>query len=127
MKPYNVFANISRMDHFSNFFFAGTPPAKKAKVLQDESENIPSEELLGDLSREIVTFWKPLGRKLKIPNANIEEIQSDNIQYPSVKEKSFQMLMVWVDRGNNVTFTELSKALNALGKKRVAQTYCNSL
>ena len=107
------------MSHY--FCFADEPPAKRAKVLQEESEKMPSEELLGDLSSEIVTFWKHLGRKLKIPNANIEEIQIDNIQYPSVKEKAFQMLMVWVDRGNSVTLSELSKALKALGKNRVAQ------
>jgi len=107
--------------------FEDAPPAKRPKVLQEESEKVPTEEVLGDLSSDIVTFWKPLGRKLKIPNANIEEIQTDNVQYPSVKEKSFQMLMVWMDRGESVTFAELSKALKALGKNRLVQKYCSGL
>ena len=116
---FKISCDCIRESH--HFCFADAPPAKRAKVLQEESEKVPSEELLGDLSSEIVTFWKHLGRKLKIPNASIEEIQSENIQYPSVKEKAFQMLMVWVDRGNSVTLSELSKALKALGKNRIAQ------
>lgn len=97
------------------------PLPKEQRFYRRKVKKCPQRQLLGDLSSEIVTFWKHLGRKLKIPNANIEEIQSDNIQYPSVKEKAFQMLMVWVDRGNSVTLSELSKALKALGKNRVAQ------
>ena len=112
---------------FNCYFLTDAPPAKRPKVLQEESEKVPTEEVLGDLSGDIVTFWKPLGRKLKIPNANIEEIQADNVQYPSVKEKSFQMLMVWMDRGESVTFAELSKALKALGKNRLVQKYCSGL
>ena len=107
-------------------WFAGAPPAKRAKTTKNVDTS-PSEELLDDLSREIAAFWKPLGRKLKIPNENIEEIQADNVQYPSVREKAFQMLMVWFQSGKSVTFTDLSKALKALGKNRIAQKYCYGL
>ena len=34
------------------------------------------------------------------------------------------MLMVWFDRGESVTFNELSRALKALGKDRLAKKYC---
>ena len=44
--------------------------------------------------------------------------------YPGVKEKSFQMLMAWFERGKSVTFNELSRALQALGKDRLAKKYC---
>ena len=74
-----------------------------------------------------MTFWKPLGRKLKVPNAKLEEIQADNVQYPSIKEKSFQMFMVWMDYGESVTFTELSRALKALGKNKLVKEYCTAL
>ena len=43
--------------------------------------------------------------------------------YPGGKEKSFQMLMVWFERGKSVTFNELSRALQALGKDRLAKKY----
>ncbi|KAK2559161.1 putative serine/threonine-protein kinase pats1 [Acropora cervicornis] len=87
----------------------------------------PSEEVLEDLSHDIGEFWKSLGRKLKVPNSNIEAIQADNVQYPGVKEKSFQMLMDWLDRGESATFDKLSKALKALGKARLLEKYCSGL
>ena len=86
---------------------------------------MPSEEALGDLAQHITPFWKPLGRKLRVPNAKLEEIQSDNVQYPAVKEKAFQMLMVWTEQGGSITFSELARALQALGKNRLAQEHCN--
>lgn len=86
----------------------------------------PSEEVLENLSQEIVSFWKSLGRKLKIPNAKLEEIQGDNIQYPGIKEKAFQMLLAWIDQGKTATFAHLSVALQSLGKKRLADKYCGS-
>ena len=111
--------------HFVLFTVSDEPPAKRPKVNHKE---IPSEDDFADLSKDIVPFWKHLGRKLKIPNASIEEIQSDNVQFPGVKEKAFQMLMVWVDeQGESATSSELSRALKALGKKRLAQKYCSML
>lgn len=85
----------------------------------------PSEEVLEDLSHDIGEFWKPLGRKLKVLNSNIKAIQADNVQYPGVKEKSFQMLMDWLDQGESATFDKLSKALRALGKERLVKRYCS--
>ena len=93
--------------------------------MKEECERALTEEVLDDLSRDFGKFWKSLGLKLKVPNANIDEIQADQVQYPSVKEKSFQMLMVWFDRGESVTFSELSRALKALGKDRLAKKYCS--
>ena len=93
--------------------------------MKEECERALTEELLDDLSCDIGKFWKSLGLKLKVPNASIDEIQADQVQYPGVKEKSFQMLMVWFDRGESVTFSELSRALKALGKDRLAKKYCS--
>ena len=86
----------------------------------------PSEEVLENLSQDIVSFWKPLGRKLKVPNAKLEEIQGDNIQYPGIKEKAFQMLLAWIDQGKTATFAHLSVALQSRGKYRLADKYCGS-
>ena len=93
--------------------------------MKEECERALTEEVLDDLSRDIGKFWKSLGLKLKVPNASVDEIQADQVQYPGVKEKSFQMLMVWFDRGESVTFSELSRALKALGKDRLAKKYCS--
>ena len=108
-----------------HFLCTDEPPAKKLKLESKESQQ-PTEDHLTDLSKEITQFWKHLGRKLKIPHASIMEIQSDNIQFPGVKEKAFQMLMVWKElRGEFATYGELSNALNALDKNRLAQKYCS--
>ena len=88
---------------------------------------MPSEEVLDDLSQDIIPFWKRLGRKLQVPNSKLEEIQGDNVQYPGVKEKAYQMLMAWIVQGESTTFSELSKALRALGNKRLALKYCKTL
>ena len=92
---------------------------------EDIQNGMPSEEALEDLAQHITSFWKPMGRKLKVPNAKLEEIQSDNVQYPAVKEKAFQMLMAWKERTESPTFSELSRALQALGKNRLAQEHCS--
>ena len=87
----------------------------------------PTEEDLDDLSYDIVEFWQSLGLKLKVPYSNIKAIQADNVQYPKVKEKAFQMLMDWLDQGESATFDRLSKALRALGKERLRKKYCGGL
>ena len=107
------------------FLYTDNPPAKKLKLESEESQQ-PSKDDLEYLSKEVTPFWKHLGRKLKILNASVMEIQSDNIQFPGITDKAFQMLMVWVElRGELATFGELSKALNALDKNRLAQKYCS--
>ena len=87
----------------------------------------PSVEVLANLSQEIGGFWKLLGRTLKVPDSKIEAIDVDNVQYLGVTEKSFQMLMAWLNRGESATFDELSKALRALGKERLWKKYCGGL
>lgn len=107
--------------------FTDALPCKRSIVLKEKSTAVPSEEVLEDLSRDIGNFWKSLGRKLKVPHSSIEGIQTDNVQYPGVKEKAFQMLMVWMDRGESVTFSGLSRALKALGKNRLVKKLCSGL
>ena len=52
-------------------------PTKRSKVVKEECERSPTEEVLDDLSRDFGKLWKYLGLKLKVPNANVEEIQAD--------------------------------------------------
>ena len=93
--------------------------------MKEECERAPTEAVLDDLSRDIGLILKIFKTWIKRTNANIEEIQADQVQYPGVKEKSFQMLMVWFDRGESVTFSELSRLLKDLGKDRLAKKYCS--
>ncbi|XP_015762140.1 PREDICTED: uncharacterized protein LOC107341251 [Acropora digitifera] len=93
---------------------------------EDEStRSARTVEVLEDLSLDIIPYWKSLGHKLKVPNEKIDQIHLDNVQYPGVKEKAFQMLMVWRDLRSEVAkVTELSRALKALGKNRTEMKYC---
>ena len=104
------------------------PSPKKIKMDREDYSNHeqPSEQDLENLSQDIVSFWKPLGRKLKVPNVKLEQIQGDNIQYPGIKEKAFQMLLAWIEQGKTATFGHLSVALQSLGKNRLADKYCGS-
>ena len=65
--------------------------------MKEECERALTEEVLNDLSRDLSKFWKSLRLKLKFPNANSDEIQADQVQYPSVKEKIISNLdgLVW--------------------------------
>ncbi|XP_015749011.1 PREDICTED: uncharacterized protein LOC107328774 isoform X3 [Acropora digitifera] len=103
------------------------PPAKRAKLSQDECNRLaPTVEMLRDLSQEITSFWKDLGIKLKVPYEKIKEIQDDNVPYPGVKDKAFQMLMVWKEQSSDVAkIMELSRALKDLGKNRTEMKYCS--
>ena len=106
--------------------FTDAAPAKKAKLNKtDCTASVPSEEDLDKLSQEIVSFWKHLGRRLKVPRGKLEEIANDNVQYPGVKEKAFQMLLAWIDMADSATLFELSRALKALGKCRLANIICD--
>ena len=91
--------------------------------MKEECERAPTEAVLDDLSRDIGLILEIF--KTWIKSTNIEEIQADQVQYPGVKEKSFQMLMVWFDRGESVTFSEFSRSLKDLGKDRLAKKYCS--
>ena len=106
--------------------FAGAPSVKRAKRSQDECNRlVPTDEKLQDLSEEITSFWRDLGVKLKVPYEKIEQIQGDNVPYPGVRDKAFQMLMVWKQLGADAaTITELARALKALGKNTTAMKHC---
>ena len=54
---------------------------------------------------------------------DVENIQGD-LQYPSPKEKAFQVLKRWYDQGRSSTYGELGRALQVLGKHRVVEKHC---
>ena len=98
-------------------------PYQKVKGCEGGMWKSSHRAVFDDLSRDIGLILEIF--KTWIKSTNIEEIQADQEQYPGVKEKSFQMLMVWFDRGESVTFSELSRLLKDLGKDRLAKKYCS--
>lgn len=55
------------------------------------------DDKLHDLAREVVGFWKDLGRELGIPEERLIEIDID-CQGEGVVEKAYQMLLSWRDK-----------------------------
>ena len=49
-------------------------------------------------------------------DGDIDNIQGNNVQFPSPKEKAYKMLKVWFNLGRSSTFGELATALGSLGK-----------
>ena len=98
-------------------------PYQKVKGCEGGMWKSTHRAVLDDLSRDIGLILEIF--KTWIKSTNIEEIQADQVQYPGVKEKSFQMLMVWFDRGESVTFSELSRSLKDLGNDKLAKKYCS--
>ena len=71
-------------------------------------EGIPSNEDLERLSKKVVT-WKPLGRRLKIEEAELTALGKDNEEW---SEKAFAMLMKWKrQKGSKATYRCLYDAL----------------
>ena len=94
--------------------------------MERDPDSTPTEEELEDLAQECIPFYKPLGRKLGIPNSKIQEISMDHLNNGTIREKAVQVLLEWVDKQSaEATHGALSKALRALGKERLAQEFCS--
>ena len=60
-------------------------------------EGTATEGELLDLARDVISFWKILGRELQIPERRLHEIDID-YQGQGVVEKAYQMLLSWSDQ-----------------------------
>lgn len=99
-------------------------PSKKYCTVDLTLSAQPSEETLEELSKDIATYWKHLGRKLKVPNSKIEMIHKDHINYDDIAEKAFQMLLAWKDGGGSCATNQVLKdALIAYGKVDTARKH----
>lgn len=92
------------------------------KIREDPVDNndskTPSPVQLDELSKEIVSYWKPLARKLLIPNFQIENISKDHINYGDLNEKAYAILNIWLEQsGSTASIKTLRDALFSLGKK----------
>ena len=67
-------------------------------VLADTvKEGVVTDDKLHDLARDVIGFWKNLGRELRIPEQRLVEIDID-YESQGVAEKAYQMLLFWRDR-----------------------------
>ena len=82
----------------------------------------PSDQALNKVSRSVCKAWQNLGLELHVPGAKIEEISVDNVLYPTVQQKAFQVLKAWKNRGKSVTYDELCRALNEIGLNELAES-----
>ena len=104
-----------------------SPPKKTSLSNQfsKDPDKQPSEKELNDLSKDIITNWKSLGRELGVKHKDIMKIHKDNINYDDLDEKAFAMLMKWKEeKGDMAIFRILSKALTNIGLVSTAQKHC---
>ena len=88
-------------------------------------EGIPSNDDLERLSRKVVA-WKPLGRRLKIEEAELEGLNQEN---EKLSEKAFAMLKKWNQKNaSEATYRCLYDALcdELMNRKDLAETFCCS-
>ena len=85
----------------------------------------PSDEDLEELSQQIGKSWKPLGRRLKLKEAELTAFHKENPDEYS--ERAYQMLLRWKSRdGKDATYQVLYDALDhkLVKEKRLAEEIC---
>ena len=80
--------------------------------------DVPSEQVLDNLSKEIIPIWESLGRQLHVEQSTIESI-TFSLQHTKPEEKAFQVLKAWRNMGNSSTYERLADALRNLDQGRL--------
>ena len=62
-----------------------------------------------------------LGVHLRVDQGELNNIKADNVQYPGLREKAFQMLLIWHNMGSTSTTEQLSAALRHVGRQGLAE------
>ena len=86
----------------------------------------PADKELHELSQKLAVDWKPVGRRLKIDEANITKFHTDNKE---LDEKAYQMLLHWKRRdGSAATYQVLNNALcnKLVNRKDLAEEFCHA-
>ena len=74
-------------------------------------QNVPvCSSVILDLSKRLSSSrWKFLGRRLKIPDHEIDQIEANNRE--DIQEQSYQMLLKWTKRHSRGSYQELGEAV----------------
>lgn len=102
-------------------------PKKHSPIQQCSKEDgsKPTEKELHELSKDVVSEWKSLGRELGVENKILMKIHKDNINYDDIDDKAFTMLMKWKEKmGDSATFGSLREALVNIGLVSTSQKHC---
>ncbi|CAG2206406.1 unnamed protein product [Mytilus edulis] len=92
---------------------------KQAAKTSSSERNSPWNKLFLQVSHEIISDWKNVGRHLEIREGNISIIDQN---HHDVKEKAYSMLTKWQEsKGHDATKEKLIKALEDCELKRVAE------
>ena len=69
----------------------------------------------------ITGCWECLDVQLGVDQKNIDNITANNIQWPDLQEKAFQMFLAWHNKGISLTSEQLSAALIHVGRQDLAE------
>ena len=89
-----------------------------------EKEGTPTDDELEELGHEIANNWIKLGRRLRVSDPNIEEI---NKAHDQLSEKGYHMLKHWKqEKGSAATYQALCEALQhkLVRRKDLAEKFC---
>ena len=86
---------------------------------------MPEDNELHELASDISSFWKKLGRELKIKESKLSQLDVDHQQ--DAYEKAMQMLLHWKEtRDDQATYQILYNALTSsvVGRNDLGKKHC---
>lgn len=108
-----------RLAEYSSYALQGAQ-GEMAETTTYDTEKEEMEKIFQTVAKKITRRWKWLGRRLKVSNAEIEEIE-DAFRGQGQSEQAFQVLMKWLQmNGRNATKEVLYVALQEIGNQDVA-------
>ena len=85
----------------------------------------PDDVELSDIAEKISPLWRKLGRTLKVPRGNLDQL---GMNYnDDAYERAFQVLSSWRVNSTEGTisgYKELFDALNKINRSDLAKKYC---
>ncbi|XP_068699869.1 uncharacterized protein [Montipora foliosa] len=81
----------------------------------------PSTDDLSNIAENLGGQWKWVGRRLRVPEHVLDQIQHDNTE---LSERCFQVLRYWMDSADDTTYQILAQALQNAGKRKLGEEYC---
>ena len=99
-------------------FFYFKVPVETSQCCQKS----PTLKELNELSAKITRNWEFVARRLGVEEAEIERVGSDNVQFPDIRKKAFQVLKVWWDTGD-ASCRQLVEALDAEDMGSLAEQF----
>ena len=93
-------------------------------IVRSPKVGIPDGDDLEGLSLELGDSWRDVGRRLGIPNKQIDSL---NHQHQRLRDKGYAMLQVWTQMlGSEATYKKLYDALSHefVNRQDLAEKFC---